>query len=42
VIQALPDGATVGITAGSRGITQIGMILESIVDRLKDLDFDPV
>jgi len=38
----LDPGATVGITAGSRGITGIDTILGAIVDRLHERGFEPV
>lgn len=40
-LSSLEEGATVGVTAGSRGITEIQTILEAIVDRLKEYGLDP-
>jgi hypothetical protein len=41
-IAELDPGATVGITAGSRGITGIETILAAVVDRLRERGLEPV
>ncbi len=39
--ERLPQGAVIGITAGSRGINNIVAILKTVVDYLKDQGFEP-
>ena len=41
-LESLPDGAEVGITAGSRGIHDMPDMLRAIVDELDARGFDPV
>lgn len=40
-LQELPKGSEIGITAGSRGISNIGTILKSIIQRLQQRGFNP-
>lgn len=40
-LQRLPDGATVAVTAGSRGIANVVTILQTIVDWLKERGAEP-
>ena len=41
-VEDLPDGATVAVGVGSRGITDLVPIVEAVVTRLRDCGLDPV